>query len=100
VDGPVESADTRASDQIAALTAELSRLRQERRRADAERDLAEQARDLALADMLAHEERLSRVVALCDMAEWAAESEGARPAAVRVDEIRRALRVDESGTGS
>ena len=100
MDGPVESADTRAGDQIATLTAELSRLRQERRIAEAERDLAERARDLALADMVADEERLSRVVALCDMAEWAAETEGTTAAVVRVDDIRRALRVEESGTGS
>jgi hypothetical protein len=99
VDRPVENdADARTDVRIAALSAEVSRLRQERCTAEEQLRVAERARDLALADMEAHEERLTRVVALCDMAEWATETAGGGPPAVQVDEIRRALRVERPRT--
>jgi hypothetical protein len=76
-----------APDQGTDAAAELARLR-------AEADAARTARDLAMTELLALHDAITRVVAVCDMAEWAAESDGATRAAalVQVADIRRALR--------
>lgn len=50
----------------------------------------DRARDLALEMLAESEERLARVRALVDFAEWA-DDRGAKSAAVRTSDLRRAL---------
>jgi hypothetical protein len=60
-----------------------------------DRLVADQAAELAALHTV-----LREVTALCDLAEWAADSlTDGQPAAVRVDELRRALTLRRSSGG-
>lgn len=76
-------------DASAGAQAEIDRLR-------AELAAARVARELALDELLALQDALSRATALCDMADWAAEVAappgGPAEPVVRVDDLRHALR--------
>lgn len=83
---------------------EKARLAQALSRIDqlaAELTATEHARDAAWADVLRQQARISRIEALCDLAEWAGRVNGAEGACtVRVDDLRQALAQDEDAPTS
>ena len=87
---PLES-DLPASTRVPGTHDALHRLQLSYREAVDELTATERARDLAFEMLAECEERLARVQALVDLAEWAQENDRSAVASVRASDLRRAL---------